>query len=214
MILAPGRQEQLRLLAWLRWRLFVNGLGTRRGKADLASKIILGVVIGAVALGIGPLIGMGSWYAIHNAEPFVLPGELWAIFIVWLMLPIFVSGFGAESDPGSLLRFPLRYSAFALLALAHGAFDPVAVAAIYWLFAMLIGVVVASPVAALWAMPGLAAFALFSLLLNRVIFAWLSHWLAKRRTREILGLVFLPSCSAFNSWGRFPNATGGQLCPR
>ncbi|HEV2425682.1 MAG TPA: hypothetical protein VGZ29_12710 [Terriglobia bacterium] len=191
MRLPAENQEQLRLIAWLRWRLFVNGLRTRRGKADLASKIILGVVIGAMALGIGPLLGVGSWYAIHNAQPYVLPAELWAILVVWLMLPIFVSGFGAESDPGSLLRFPLHYSAFVLLALGHGAFDPVAIAAVYWLLAMLIGIAVASLGAALWAIPALAAFALFNLLLNRVIFAWLSYWLAKRRTREILGLIFL-----------------------
>lgn len=213
MTLAAGRQEQLRLVAWLRWRLFVNGLRTRRGKADLASKIILGVVLGAVVLGVGPLVGLGSWYAIHKPQPYVLPGELWAIFIVWLMLPIFVSGFGAESNPGSLLRFPLRYSAFALLALAHGAFDPVGVAALYWLFAMLVGIAVASPGAALWAIPALAAFALFNLLVNRVIFAWLSHWLAKRRTREILGLVFLLLMFGFQLCGPLSQRYGKTAMP-
>jgi ABC-2 type transport system permease protein len=213
MTLTAGRQEQLRLVAWLRWRLFVNGLRTRRGKADLASKIILGVVLGAVVLGVGPLVGVGSWYAIHNAQPYVLPGELWAIFVVWLMLPIFVSGFGAESNPGSLLRFPLRYSAFVVLALAHGALDPVGVAALYWLFAMLVGIAIASPGAALWAIPALAAFALFNLLVNRVIFAWLSHWLAKRRTREILGLVFLLLMFSFQLVGPLSQRYGKTAKP-
>jgi len=213
MTLTPGRQEQLRLVAWLRWRLFVNGLRTRRGKADLASKIILGVALGVVVLGVGPLVGGGSWYAIHKPQPYVLPGELWAIFVVWLMLPIFVSGFGAESNPGSLLRFPLRYSAFAVLALAHGAFDPVGVAAIYWLFAMLVGIAIASPGAALWAIPALAAFALFNLLVNRVIFAWLSHWLAKRRTREVLGLIFLLVMFSFQLCGPLSQRYGKTAMP-
>ena len=43
----------------------------------------------------------------------------------------------------------------------------------------------------LWAVPALATFALFNLLLNRAILAWLSRWLAQRRTREILGVVFI-----------------------
>jgi len=213
MTAASGRQEQLRLVAWLRWRLFVNGLRTRRGKADLISKIILGVILGAVLLGAGPLLGFGAWYAIHNSQPFVLPGELWGIFFFWLMLPIFVSGFGAESDPGSLLRFPLRYSAFVLLAFAHGLLDPISVAALYWLLAMLIGIAAASAGAALWAMPALALFALFNVLLNRVIFAWLSHWLAKRRTREILGLVFLLVMFSFQLCGPLTERYGKTAMP-
>ncbi len=213
MSLVPRRQEQLRLVAWLRWRLFVNGLRTRRGKADLASKIIVGVAVSGVGLGVGPLIGLGGWYAVHTGQPYVLPGLLWGIFFVWLMLPIFVSGFGAESDPGSLLRFPLRYSAFVLLALAHGAFDPVGVAALYWLAAMLVGIAIASPGAAVWAIPALAAFALFNLLLNRVIFAWLSHWLAKRRTREILGLVFLLLMFSFQLCGPLSQRYGKTAIP-
>ena len=213
MTVAPRRQEQLRLVAWLRWRLFVNGLRTRRGKADLASKIILGVVLGTVLLGAGPLLGLGAWYAIHNSQPYVLPGELWAIFFFWLMTPIFVSGFGAESDPGSLLRFPLRYSAFVFLALAHGVFDPISVAALYWLLAMLIGIALASAGAALWAIPALALFGLFNLLLNRVIFAWLSHWLAKRRTREILGLVFLLVMFSFQLCGPLTERYGKTAIP-
>jgi ABC-2 type transport system permease protein len=210
---AAGRQGQLRLVGWLRWRLFVNGLRTRRGKADLASKIILGVVIGAVLLGAGPLLGLGAWYAIHNSQPYVLPGELWGIFFFWLMLPIFVSGFGAESDPGSLLRFPLRYSAFVFLALAHGLFDPISVAACYWLLAMLTGIAVASPGAALRAIPALGLFAIFNVLLNRVIFAWLSHWLAKRRTREILGLVFLLVMFSFQLCGPLSERYGKTAMP-
>jgi len=213
MTAASGRQEQLRLVCWLRWRLFVNGLRTRRGKADLASKIILGVVLGAVLLGAGPLLGLGAWYAIHNSQPYVLPGELWGIFFFWLMLPIFVSGFGAESDPGSLLRFPLRYSAFVLLAFAHGLLDPISVAALYWLLAMLIGIAAASVGAALWAIPALALFAVFNVLLNRVIFAWLSHWLAKRRTREILGLVFLLVMFSFQLCGPLTERYGKTAMP-
>ena len=191
MMLVPDKQEQLRLVGWLRWRLFVNSLRTGRGKVELVSKIILNAGVVGVVLGLGLLLGVGSWYALSSRKPFVLSGEIWSVFVVWLLLPILISGFGAESDPASLLRFPLRYSTFVLLALAHGIFDPVAVAALYWLLAMLAGIAIASPGALLWAFPALAAFALLNLLLNRAIFAWLSRWLAQRRTREILGAVFI-----------------------
>jgi ABC-2 type transport system permease protein len=213
MTLVRGKQEQLRLIGWLRWRLFLNGLRARRGKADLVSKIILGVFIGTVVLGLGLLLSVGSWYAISSGTAFILPGELWFVFLAWLLLPVLISGFGYESDPASLLRFPLRYSAFVLLAFTHGIFDPVALAALYWLLMMLAGIAVASPDALLWAIPALAAFALFNLLLNRTIFAWLSRWLAQRRTREIMGGVFILLMVSFQLVGPLTGRYGKHALP-
>jgi ABC-2 type transport system permease protein len=189
--LSPGYPAQLRLVGWLRWRLFVNGLRTTRGKADLAARIITGAGMGFAVLASGVLLGFGSWYAASAREPFILSAELWVVFLLWLLWPIFITGFGAESDPASLLRFPLHYGSFVLLAFAHGIFDPVAMTAMYWLAAMLVGTTIASPAALPWAAPALAVFALLNLLLNRSLFAWLSRWLAQRRTREILGLVLV-----------------------
>jgi ABC-2 type transport system permease protein len=201
--LVPGKQEQLRLVAWLRWHLFVNSLRTQRSKLDVAAKIAGGISIGGVTLVLGPLLGVGSWYAISSGKPLILSGEIWFVFLAWLLLPLLITGFGAESDPASLLRFPLRYSTFVLLAFAHGIFDPVAVAALYWLLAMLAGIAVASPGALLSAIPALAAFALINVLLNRAIFAWLSRWLAQRRTREILGVLFILVMLSFQFVGPF-----------
>jgi ABC-2 type transport system permease protein len=213
MTLVPGMQEQLRSVAWLRWRLFVNGLRTGRGKADLAAKILLGAGITTMAVLIGPLLGLGSWYAISHGKPLILTGELWFVFVVWLLVPIFISGFSAEANPASLLRFPLRYSSFVLLAFAHGIFDPAAVAALYWLVVMLVGVAFASLGALLWAIPALSAFALLNLLLNRTIFAWLSRWFAQRRTREILGAVFILVMISFQLIGPLTQRYGKRALP-
>ena len=188
-ISAPHKSTQLFLVGWLRWRLFVNGLRTATGKLNLAVHIIMGSGIGLGTVGLGVLLGLGSWYAIRFRKPPLLSVELWLVFLVWLLFPLIVSGFGAEADPVSLLRFPLRYSTFVLLALAHGAFDPVAIACLYWLAAMLLGLAVASLSALRWAIPAFAALAFLNLLLNRTIYAWLSRWMAQRRTREILGAV-------------------------
>jgi ABC-2 type transport system permease protein len=213
MISAPGKQEQLRLVGWLRWRLFVNSLRTQRGKIDLISRIILSVGIVVVVLVVGPLLGAGSWYAISHGKSIILSTEIWFVFLIWLLLPLVITGFGAESDPASLLRFPLRYSTFVLLAFAHGIFDPVAVAALYWLLAMLAGIAVASLGALLWAIPGLAALALFNLLLNRAIFSWLSRWMAQRRTREILGALFILVMFSFQLIGPLTGRYGNHALP-
>jgi len=188
-ISAPGKSTQLFLVGWLRWRLFVNGLRTATGKLNLAVHIIMGAGIGLGIVGLGVLLGLGSWYAISRGKPTLLSAELWLVFLVWLLLPLLISGFGAESDPVSLLRFPLRFSTFVLLALAHGVFDPAAAACLYWLAAMLLGIAVASFSVLEWAIPAFAGLALLNLLLNRAIYAWLSRWMAQRRTREILGAV-------------------------
>jgi len=186
-ISAPGKSTQLFLVGWLRWRLFVNGLRTATGKLNLAVHIIMGSGIGLGILGFGVLLGLGSWWAVRYDKPPLLSGELWLVYLVWLLFPLVISGFGAEADPVSLLRFPLRYSTFVLLALAHGVFDPVASACLYWLAAMLLGIAVASLSALRWAIPAFAVLALLNLLINRAIYAWLSRWMAQRRTREILG---------------------------
>ncbi len=201
MILAPDIATQLRLVGWLRWRMFINGLRIAGRKLELAIKIGMGAGIAIGVLVWGPLLGLGCWFALSHHKLFIIPIELWVVFAVWLVLPVLVTGFGAEADPVSLLRFPLRYSTFVLLAFAHGIFDPVAVAAIYWLACMAVGVAVASPVA------------LLNLLLNRSIFAWLSRWFAQRRTREILGVLFVLAMISLQLVGPLSQRYGKRAMP-
>ncbi|MEJ2008263.1 MAG: hypothetical protein P8Z30_08930 [Acidobacteriota bacterium] len=185
-----GGAGQLRLIAGLRWRIFVNSLRTGRGKVDLAGRVFFGLTIAGGVLGLGVVLGAASWEAFHSGHPEILAGGLWFIFLVWQFLPIFVTGFGAQADMGLLLRFPLPYSGFVLLTLAYGLLDPVSIAALYWLVMILAGIAIAAPGLLLWAIAALAAFAAVNLLLSRAVFAWLDRWLAQRRTREILGIVF------------------------
>ena len=183
--------EQLRLIAQLRWRIFANGLRGRRGKADLVARIISGILIGGGAFVFGFVLAAGSWAALHRHRPLILPAELWLVFLVWQLLPVFITGFGAQADLGLLLRFPVRYSTFVALTLAYGVTDPACIAALYWLAMILAGAALAAPAALLWAIPALGLFAVVNLLLSRSVFAWLDRWLAQRRTREILGVAFL-----------------------
>ena len=211
--MAPGKHQQLFLVGWLRWRLFVNGLRTAAGKLNLAVQIMAGASFGLVVVLLGLSLGIGSWYAISQGKPALLLGELWLVFLVWLLFPLVITGFGAESDPASLLRFPLRYPTFVLLALAHGVFDPVAAACLYWFAAMLLGIAVASLSALAWAVPAFATFALLNLLLNRAVFAWLSRWMAQRRTREILGVLFFLLMMSFQFVSPLANRYGQRALP-
>ena len=124
MTLVPGKQEQLRLVGWLRWRLFVNSLRTGRGKADLASKVVLSLGIVAAVLGSGRSWAWEVGTRSATANPSSFRPRSGRYFLVWLLVPLLITGFGAESDPASLLRFPLRYSTFVLLALHMGSSTP------------------------------------------------------------------------------------------
>jgi ABC-2 type transport system permease protein len=188
---------QLRLIAGLRWRMFVNSLRTQKAKFDLAARVLSGSSIGVGVLLLGLAMGIGAWAAFHQGRPFIFGAELWFVFVVWQFLPIFVLGFGAQADLGILLRFPLSYPTFVLLTLAYGLLDPVGIAALYWLLMILAGVSIAAPGAFLWAILALAVFAAVNLILSRSVFAWLDRWLAQRRTREILGVVFFVLIMSF-----------------
>src|SRR5277367_6729372 len=60
-----------------------------------------------------------------------------------------------------------------------------------WLLGMAIGIGWASPLLFLPAAAVLLLFAIFNILLARMLFTWMERWLAQRRAREILGVLFL-----------------------
>ncbi len=155
-------------------------------------------------------MGLGAWAALHESKFFILGVEFWAVFSVWQLLPIFVTGFGAQADLGILLRFPVSYPAFVLQTLSYGLLDPVAIAGLYWLGMILAGIGFASPSALPWAVAGLSAFAGVNLLLNRAVFAWLDRWLSQRRTREILGVVFFTLIISIQFIGPIGRRWGSQ----
>ena len=72
-----------------------------------------------------------------------------------------------------------------------GSFDPVCAIGSLGLLGVWLGVTVAQPLSFVWTAVVLAAFGIFNLLLMQMIFAWLERWLAQRRTREIMGVLFI-----------------------
>jgi len=182
-------RSQLTAIAELRWRMFVNGLRTRRGKTELASRIIVTSIFaiggfGAFAMAIGM-----SWFFVSDGRPEFLAIPLWGVFLFWQFFPVMATAFTNNPDSSELLRFPLTYRAYLLVRLAYGYFDPASALGSVGLLGVLIGVSVARPSLFPWSVLALAAFALFNLVLMQMIFAWIERWLAQRRTREIFGVL-------------------------
>ncbi len=186
----PGARQQMAVVAGLRWRIFFNSLRTFRGRLELVSRILVGIAF--VAGGIGGAIGMGTtaWYLISAGNVEWLGALLWPVFLFWQLFPLVATAFTENLESASLLRFPLSFRSYFLIRLAYGSLDPATIVSGLWLLGITIGIGAARPRLLPWAAFVLLTFALVNLLLARMAFAWLERWLAQRRTREILGVLF------------------------
>jgi ABC-2 type transport system permease protein len=187
---APQARQQLAAVAELRWRIFVNSLRTRRGRLELASRIFIGLAFAAG--GIGGALGLGgaAWFLIRQGNAEWLGVLLWPVFLFWQLFPLMATAFTQNVESSNLLRFPLGYRSYFLVRLAYGSLDPATAVAGLWLMGIDIGIGVARPGVLLWATVVLLTFALVNIVLARMLFAWLDRWLAQRRTREIMGILF------------------------
>src|SRR5579863_10550795 len=184
-------RAQLAAIAWLRWRMFSNSLRTTRGKVEVVSRVIMSIFF--TVGGLGGTVGsaIGAWYLVSHDKPEFLAVMFWAVFMFWQVFPIMSTAFTNNPESGDLLRFPLGYRAYFLIRLAYGSFDPATALGCLWLSGMLLGIALASPLLLLWALPVVLLFAAFNLLFLQMVFAWLERWLAQRRTREVMGILFV-----------------------
>jgi len=187
---APQGRRQLAAVAELRWRIFVNTLHSFRGRLELASRIFVGLAF--VAGGIGGAVGLGgaAWFLMLDGNGEWLGSVLWPVFLYWQLFPLMATAFTRNVESASLLRFPLSYRSYFLVRLAYGSLDPATTVANLWLLGITIGIGAAQPRLLPWAAVVLLTFAIVNLLLARTAFSWLERWLAQRRTREIMGVLF------------------------
>ena len=187
----PGIAQQIRLVALLRWMLFKNSLRNIKGRLEAVSNAILWLMMTGIVVGGSIFFGITTYLLVSRGQWPWLAGLMWLVFLFWQIYPIFAATAGAQFDFSNLLRFPLRFASFLALNLVYGLFDPGAVASLFWLFAMWIGLGFARPALLPWALLVLVAFAAMNLFFNRMLLAWIEKWLARRRTREIMGFVFI-----------------------
>jgi ABC-2 type transport system permease protein len=207
-------RSQLAAIADVRWRMFINGLRSKRGKLELASRVLVtsGFAIGGLAGFCGAMVG--GWYLASHGQIEYLALPLWLIFFFWQAFPVMATAFTNNPDSSDLLRFPLTYRSYFLIRLAYGYLDPASALGTVFTIGLLLGVSAARPLLAPWALLVLLNFILFNLLLMQMIFAWLERWLAQRRTREILGVVFILATLSFQLIGPITQRMGKSPHPQ
>jgi len=207
------RRTQLSAIAWLRWRLFLNALRTTQGKLEFLSRVLVSIAFTILGLGGSFLMGLLAFFCLSHGKPQWLILFFWIIFFFWQIFPVMATAFGNNADSSDLLRFPLSYGSYFLVRLAYGAFDPASTIGSLWSFGIVLGVSFAKPPLFPWALLVLLAFAAFNLLFMQMIFAWLERWLAQRRTREIMGILFVLLVLSFQLIGPLTGRYGKRSRP-
>ena len=181
---------QLRAVALLRARLLINSLRSVRHRLNLVSRAIGVILVLAAGIGGGFALAVLTWEVTKSGRLEWLALVFWAIFLFWQLFPIMASAFNENLDLSGLLRFPLTYSIYFLVRLIYGALDIATALGLCWLLGIFTGIFAAAPRLSLWAAPTISLFALFNILLSRAVFVWIEHWLSRRRSREIIGILF------------------------
>lgn len=187
----PTNRELFSAISQLRWRMLVNSLRTIRGRLELVSRALVGFGMTMLSLGGAVFLVPMSYLAISTNHPGYIAAALWFIFGFWQLYPMLSSLASVPFEFGTLLRFPMNFTTYWWLAFIYGLLDPVCLGSLLWLFAILLGVGIASPAILPGALLALTAFALVNLFLSRATNLWLERWLAQRKTREILGVVLI-----------------------
>lgn len=184
-------RDQLRAIAILRWRLSLNSLRSVRGRLNLVSRGFAGLLVIGAGIGGGIAIGAAAWGITAEHKVLWLALPFWLISVFWQIFPVMASAFTQNVDTSALLRFPLSYSSYFLVRLAYGALDIATALGVCWSVGLFVGICVANIALLPWALAAVGEMVIFNLLLARMIFVWIEHWLSLRRSREVISLLFV-----------------------
>jgi ABC-2 type transport system permease protein len=191
---ARQTQSQFAAIAWLRWRITVNGMRRKGATGELVARILIYPVLAAMAFGPTVLAGVGGFYFASSGHLDRIAWLLWGTFALCQLLNIQVGQPGTTFDPTQLIRFPVGLGSYTAIRLFFGLLTPANVIGTMIAFAIAVGVVLALPALWFYALLGLAVFASANVLFSRMVFAWVDRWLATRRAREIFtALIFTGS---------------------
>ena len=189
--LSASARAQYAAMAALRWHMFINGLRFKRGVFELGARTVSFVLYAFIGLGLGTIMGAGA-YALASGEKWqFLPAVFWVACILWQVGPVMLASFQEQFDLGILLRFPVRFRSYYLLYVVFGLADVSSIIGALCCLGIWVGVTMARPELFAWTALALAAFAAFNILLVRAVFAWIDRWLSQRKTREIVGALFM-----------------------
>jgi ABC-2 type transport system permease protein len=190
-VAGPGLAEQIRTVAWLRWRILRNSLRNKSRRLDLIGLIFSGFFSLLFVIGVTLAFFLVTRYLFEqHLEP--LFGLVFlALLVWWQSFPILLAGFAPQFPFRTLLRFPMNLSAFYLIGMAYGLADSAALAALVWMLAMLAATLVAQPSAAAALFLVGALFTVLNITMERLLGAWVEKLLAKRKSREVFFTIFV-----------------------
>jgi ABC-2 type transport system permease protein len=211
--LTPGMRGQFAAIGRVRWQLFVNSLRTVRGRLELVARAFM--FLGFAMLGLGGFVGLAlaAWYFVAHGKPQLLALLLWPVFLFWQFFPVLASAFSENVDSSNLLRFPLTFRSYFFVRIIFGSLEPATAIGLLWSAGIVSGVAAGSARLVLVAAPAMLAFAILNILLGRMIYVWVERWLARRRTRELLGVVFFLFLISFQLINPLMIRYGGRAGP-
>lgn len=202
---------QLGALVWLKWRLFVNALRSRRGAANRVASILGTLGALAVSLLIAAGFGVGAYFIIANrsggrraataglardlatgasVEALVLLFLfLSMIFLMWAIVPLSLGG-GEHFDPGRLLLYPVSLRKLFLIDLLSELTSLASIFAAPSVFAIALGVGLARGQTGR-ALVVAAGATLFGIALAKLLATGVGALMQKKRTRGEALLAFV-----------------------
>jgi ABC-2 type transport system permease protein len=199
---ATQTRAQFAAIAWLRWRILVNGLRRKGGAGELVGRIVLGSIFGSFAVLFVAASGVAAYLIAARGQLAHVSWILWAIFVLCQLLNIQLGQPGTTFDPTQLIRFPLSAQTYTAIRLFFGLLTPANIAGTLMSCSVAVGVMVALPQLWLATLLALVVFAVANVLFSRMVFAWVDRWLSTRRAREVFtGLVFVFSLGI--QWANF-----------
>lgn len=184
-------RAQYGALARMRGRMFVNGLRSGQGVIEFSARSI--AYFAYATIGIGMAIGAGAvaYSLVADHEWNMLPLETWVVLVVWQAMAVGLASFQEQYDLSGLLRFPVRFASYYVLYLIFGLIDISTIIGSLCCAGIVVGVALANPRIIGWSVLAVALFTAFNALLARAVLAWIDRWLAKRRSRELISVVFV-----------------------
>ena len=188
----------------LRWQLFVNSLRRPNRRTELGFQVlrfIFGVLF-VLITSAGFFFGTIGLLRVEKAD--LLDLLLWAILLVWQLLPVLFEGYSPGLSFSEVARYPISFRLYFLLSSAYGISDPAAIASLIWLLSMWAGIVVEQPDWAFMSAIAFLLFAAFNLILNRITVGLFERFQSTRRGRErmiflMFILILLPQVLQFST---------------
>jgi ABC-2 type transport system permease protein len=205
--------DQIRLIAWLRWRVLRNSISNKNRRLDLIGLIFSGFFSLLFVIGVtfGFFFVTKALFEKHLEPLFGL--VFLALLVWWQSFPILLAGFAPQFPFRTLLRFPVNLSTFYLIGMAYGLADSAALAALVWMLAMLAATLVAQPFAAPVLLLVCVLFTVLNVTMERLLGAWVEKLLAKRKTREIFFTLFILAMVSLQFLNPLMQRYGRSLLP-